>query len=219
MTRGQMRTMLQRRLDDEAEETWDDSELNDILNVALMRIEVEVLKVDPEAFLRLDDADIVADQELYAKPTNMVHEVALFKKSTTASTYCRLQRIDYNETLSTCDDGSGRSSEGLKYAHWGRYFLLSPKPSESQASGLRLAHVPILSMSDDADVPQLVQPLHLAVVLYADLLARGEDGTGEGTEKKGTWSELASLLAAIPSYYRKSAADEQRIRADVVKGY
>ena len=80
-----MLTILRRRINDVPEEVWTDAELTLLINQALSRLAIDVLKVDPQAFFSIDDANIVANQYLYAKPSNMVHELALLKLAEDAS--------------------------------------------------------------------------------------------------------------------------------------
>jgi hypothetical protein len=218
MNRALMRTMLRRRVDDVEEEVWADSDLDQILIVATQLMETHVLEIDAEAFIQIDTAHIVSGQKEYEKPAGMLHEIALLKLGSDGVTYTRIRRLDYNQILEREADG-GSSSETV-YAHMGRYLVLSPTPSASVTAGLRAVYVPSLTLAEDTDIPPMPLPLHIGVVMEADLLLQGE--TGEGAEGKDakTSKDLANIKNSIPKYYRKSVADEQRVRLDgSVKGY
>lgn len=216
MNRALIRTMLRRRADDVPEETWADSDLDQIIIIATQMMEVEVLKVSPEAFIQIDTAHLVAAQDMYAKPAGMMHEIALLMKGDTGL-YTRLKRLDYNQIL---ERGNAVTSVAdTVYCHLGNYILISPTPPASVTAGLKMVHVPALTLAVDTDIPPMQLPLHIGIVLKSDLLLQGE--TGEGAEAKDakTSKDLKTITDSIPQYYRQSAADEQMVRIDFSKGY
>lgn len=211
MTRGQLRTMLRRQLQEVSEDQWTDDTLDSYLNMGLHSLQQAIMAVRPEAYLRIDDTDIVNASSdptlaLIPKPQGFHHEIRLQKQdSTSSSGWTDLGMISYTKTR-----GRVSSGQELKYAHWGRYFLLSPPPSTSVVGGLRLEWVPTLTMAEDTDVPDVPISLHKAIVYYAM-----KDALGETTEAaKIADGQLQVMLAQIPGFFIQSGADAEQI--DVV---
>jgi len=207
MTRGEMHEMFRRRIQDVAEDLFLDSTVNRYLNAGLRYMQKEVLKLDPEAFFEVAQTDIVANQGLYEKPTNMIHEIA-FKIMGTGGRYIRLVRRPYFNTIS-------RNSEaGAIYCHHGAFFLISPTPTSSVVDGIELVHCPTLTMADDSDVPPLNINIHEGVVFSAEVFARGENGEGKSVFETKAKEDLALVVNNLPLYYKRSAADVQQIEMD-----
>ena len=214
MNLSAIRTVLRRRINDVVSEVWDDSALNAVINMAYQRIEIEILKTDPEAFIETATCSVVANQSTYRKPTNSLYEIALLGLDTSTSLYTtRYERKDYNQVFSRSTGAT------TVYVHLGNYYLISPTPTQSLTAGLEVQHVPALVLSADTDVPVVHLNLHRAIILDADLLLQGETGEGEEAKAVKTQKDRDELLATIPSYYRRSAADPQKVRIDLDKRY
>lgn len=208
-----MRTLLRRRLNETSADLWQDADLNDLLNAGAHRTEKEVLKVDPLAFIYIDQLDIAANQVFYAKPQGFWYEMEVgYKDSADVTGYRELVKRPYWVARASASGGE------VVYAHLGRFFALYPKPSVSVAAGLQLLYVPTLSMAADSDVLDIHLALHMAVVVEAQLLALGETGDS----RKELREEKADLVADIPLYYQSSAGAPDRLSIDVAslgKGY
>lgn len=207
MTRSQIRTMLRRRVQETTADQWTDSDLNDLINLAYQRVELDILTVNPQAFTSRYQADIVSGQDLYEKPAGFNHELS-FKLLDDDGVYKRMDMLSFVTNEARTNEST------TKYAHWGAYFHLAPTPSTSVTAGLELDFIPSLSMTDDADVPKIAHPLHMAIVYHAQLLALGE--TGE--EQKRAAEELQILVNKIPLYYQPTGQPSS-FEPQIDKGY
>ena len=204
-TRAQLRAWLRRRLQETTPAQWTDSTLNSYLNEGLYFMQQEIEKIEPEAFVYVDTANTVADQDLYAMPTNMKSDLELEYKAASSSEYATVPKRDRRFTR--------ENTTGLVYyAHQGRYFLIRPVPSNSVSAGLRLTYVPILTMGSDSDVPILNIDLHMGIVLAAQLTALGD--VDESTGKEAVRTELAQMILRIPLHYQKTSAEPDRFSVD-----
>lgn len=209
VTRTQMRTILRRRLNEVTADQWQDADLNDLINHAYQRMEMDILSVNPDAFISTYRADIVLNQQLYEKPAGFNYETAFKILDTGTSTYKRVDLVDYHVGLDRTGD-----QEGTKYSHFGSYFFLSPKPGQNLAAGIELDFVPTLSMTADTDVPKVALPLHMGIIHHAAIMAFGE--TGEDVKRE--LELLSTIVNKIPAYYLKTSAG-QAFTPDISKGY
>lgn len=209
----QMRTMLRRRLKEVTADQWTDGVLDDNLNLGLGRMQLEIMKLNPRAFLSIFKTDIVpaaTDSEYYSKPVGAFYDVAIKALQSDAS-YKPLKAIAYLETL-------GRTDTDLKYADFDeRTFVLSPKPTAAVVDGLRWEGVALLTMAVDTDVPKLNIALHMGIVFFAEIITLGD--TAEVSER--VQGDLAPLLNSIPQWYQPSGSlgHSDHFTVDVDKGY
>lgn len=192
MNRGTMRTLLRRRLLEPTTDQWDDSTLNDLLNVSLGLVRKQVRKVDPEFDIRWEYRDTVAGISFYEKPsgTRGAIEVGL-KKAAADADWSPLRRVAYHIARTYTSEAE------MVYCHRGAYIGLFPAPSTSVVSGIQFLHAPTESLAADTDVPRLEESLQYATVCWAALLAKGESPEDDGKDAR----ELARLLGDIPSDY------------------
>jgi hypothetical protein len=200
MNRGTARSLLRRRINEVTADNWTDGDLNDILNIGIHQVQTAIHKVDPEAFVYIDRASIVANQEFYPKPEGLWYEMAVRLLNSSTGKYERIEKRDYSyaEDLAT--------SESTVYSHVGRLLALRPIPSASLASGLELLYVPTLSVAVDTDIIPVHLALHNAVVQASQLLLLPE--TGEAYKDVQEAYDRTILL--IPEYYRKSAGEPEQ---------
>jgi hypothetical protein len=196
-----MRTLLRRELNEVSAEQWSDSELNDLLNYGLQWVQTQIVKVSPAFVVHRYLAPIQANKDLVDKPVGMLWEWRFEKLDSSSSTYKRVPRHPggYEEMTKR---GSGAD---LAYTHIGRWFAVHPVPTSDLADGWRVWFMPTLDMAADSDVPDIVHPLHYAVVLKAKLLAIGE--TAESSDD--TRKRLGDMLADIFTWYQDSAAEPE----------
>lgn len=215
MNRGGMRDMLRRILMEDSADNWTDTELNEILNLALQSWQDYVLAVDPDAFLQWDYADLTVDERYYPKPVGMRSEVELgYKGDTSWTDYKPLELYGY-QSLRRGIVGTRRESDtdpiptepSGKYAHAGDFFFLGWNPAATVSEGLEVSYVPHLTMAVDSDVPDLAIGLHYGVVVEAAIMALDE--TPEPTEKLE--KKRDRLVNKIGLYYRKSQASGDHI--------
>jgi len=188
MTRGQMRTLLRRQLQDVPEVQWPvDSELDALLNSAYTLVQKEIRKVSPTAHQFWDYINTVAGTSWYPLPQTFgIRRISLKQAD---GTYTKLTLKDY-------DTIKGLSGSETYYAKEGQWIGIFPAPT-TMANGIELVHVPIMEMALDADVPRIKLPLHIGIVWWAKLLALGE--TADATSD--TKSRLQELLGDIPVWY------------------
>jgi hypothetical protein len=207
-TRTQLRAWLRRRLQETTADQWTDSVLNDYLNEGLHFVQQEIEKIDPEAFMYEDSANIVASQRTYAWPANMKREVKVkVKMTSTATSYTTLERVGIRKVDNP--DIGPVSDQVNTYAHYGRYLKLQATPAENVTKGLWLQYIPTLVMGADADVPVIPVDLHMGIVLAAQLTAFG-DASGT-TDKEQVRQELADVIVRLPLHYVKSGAEPDKI--------
>ena len=192
MNRGVMRTLLRRRLLEPSADQWDDSTLNDLLNLGLALVRKQVRKVDYEFDIRWEYRDTVAGTSWYEKPagTRGPTEIAV-KKSTSDLDWEALARKPYHiAKLYTAE-------AEMVYCHRGVYIGLFPAPTTAVTDGIQFLHAPSESLALDTDIPRLEESLQYAVVCGASLLAKGESPEDDSKDAK----ELQRLLGDIPADY------------------
>lgn len=171
MNRGEMRAMLKDCLQEPSGTATDQfsiPQLNMLLNRGLLWVATMVQRVNPDAVLAIDTFALAANKNLYPVPTGCV---AVRKVVRTRDGKRLARRSDAyldatygavtGESVTT---GTTLARDPLEWAQFGRFIRLGPTPNEALANGIRITYIPSLTMSDDADVPQLVEGLHDAVV-------------------------------------------------------
>lgn len=195
-----MRALLRRRVNEATANLWTDPDLNDLLDIGLQQVQQYVQAVDPDAFLFRSRIDLVADQALYQLPDNCQGLRAVKKKDPVSGLYERLRPTTYERAQDRSEQETD-DSDG-EFARFGKFLWILPAPSANQSAGLELDFVPVLSLGADTDVPPIPISLHYAVVLRAEIAAKGE--TSDGADV--ALAEFASLMGTIPSWYRPSIA-------------
>lgn len=203
-----MRTLLRRRLQESTADQWQDSDLNDLLNLGLHEIQKRVVAVDPFFLVYIDEADSVGSQDLYKKPVGFWYEFSLEVKDSAAGEYKRIKREDDPEVQL-----SGNATVQT-YSHFGQYFRIKPAPAVNLVDGIRLSYMPTLEMAADSDVPDIHLALHMAAVVAAQMVTMGELGVARDTIQ----AELESLSnpEIIGRYYHRSAADLDQVKVDLI---
>jgi len=210
MTRSQMRVLLKRRLNEPtAGDQWANAELNELLNLGLQATETFLLAADPEAVVRKSQCATVTGQNEYGWPTDMLYEIEVSLLNATSGAYDVVSKRPF------ADIRDLTTSETQCYAHWGRYCYLAPAPAAGVAAGLRITHVPALTMADDTSVPKIPAQWHMMVVLNAQILALGEGADSA----KGPMAERDSLYGQLQAVHRNSAAAPSPLEPSVVRDY
>jgi hypothetical protein len=213
-TRTQLRSWLQRRLQDSGNAQWADADLNTYLNASLQYIEKEILKVDPMAFIYQDTASIVSGTQYYPMPSNSMFEVGVYTKAT-GGEYGWLDYIElpWIQAGSSSNWESNPFSTG--YSRAGRYLVLYPSPTLSVTDGIKLEYVPWLTMGADTDVPEIDAGLQEGIVYRAEEIALG-DTAQEAIKAK---EDLAQVIQAIPLYYRRRGGVQRLSPQDTLAAY
>ena len=207
MNRSGMRTLLRRRLLEPTADQWDDSTLNDLLNLALSFVRKHMRKSDPEFDIRWEYRDTVAGTSFYEKPagTRGLIELGL-KLDASASDYTPLVRRPYHVAR------TNTSAAETFYCHRGAYIGIFPAPSASIVQGISFMHAPTETLAADTDISRLDDTLQYAAVVWAALLAKGESPEDDSKDAK----ELARILgdSAVdvsdlgqPTYLQPDIAD------------
>lgn len=207
------RDLLRRRLRDTEEEIWTDGQLNSIINLAILRVQLRVMRVNPEAELTVWRANLVSGQQYYNKPagaTNFI-EVAM-KDSDAATGYRPLTRSDYFRNRDRTEPSG--DILGTYYSLFANKVFVAPAPTSDVTDGLQFIGVPALSAGDDADVLPLHLALHFAVVLYAEIIAKGETDEAKAEIRE----ELNAVDADITTLYSYGGLAES-ISLDIDKEY
>jgi hypothetical protein len=190
VTRATIRTLLRRRLNEQSADTWDDSTLNTLVDLAYALVLKQVRKVDPEALVFWDYRNSVAGANWYEKPSGTRGPVEVGLKSTAADTdWTALKRKPYYLARDWVD--------GTVYCHRGTYIGIFPAPTASVTQGIQFLHAPTDSLAVDTDVPKLETTLHYAIVLWAALIAKGESPESDAKDA----AELQRIIGDIPQDY------------------
>lgn len=193
MTRGTIRTLLRRRVNETVADRYDDSTLNTYIDLAYALVLKQVRKVDPEAVLFWDYRNTVAGVNWYEKPAGTRGPVEVGLKSASTDTdWEPLKRAAHHIAR---DAAAG--SETV-YCHRGTYIGIFPAPTVAVVNGLQFLHAPTDTLAADTDVPKLETTLHYAIVLWAALIAKGE--SPEAADSKDA-AELQRLIGDIPLDY------------------
>lgn len=192
-----MKAWVRRRLKDEAKEQFtDDSPIDIALNVGAQQVQREVTRAAPDAFRRIYIRNLEANKYRYQWPRGFLRSKRLAIKYDGAN----FTQMDPGVEDWIEDGTYAQQGVGGIYAVSGGEIVIYPTPTLSVVEGFKLAYVPTLSMADDDDDLDdlgLVQPLHIAVVLWGVKLLLPE-GAEDAREVN---AEIKSVLSDIPSYY------------------
>jgi len=203
-----MRDILRRRINDPSSGgQYSDAELDTMINVAVVLLQKEILKLRPYGFLQWELWDIVADQIRYPMTAGTINLVYVgYRQSASATKFTKLDKKDLLQVI---------NNEVTKaYAHAGREILLTDDlVSTAVATGLRAIHVPTLELSADATTTEdkgIPRPLDMAIVVWAHELLTPESGesrTAVATERK-------EMLADLPEYFAQDTDGSSQLRPD-----
>lgn len=204
-TRVQLRTMLQRRLQDTENAQWTNAVLNEYLNYGYQYMEKRILEVDPMSFIYTDTAALTVDVSDYPMPSNSMWEVGVYIRGTVGGAYAWLDKIELPWIQAGGSANWDVNPFTSGYGRRGRYLVIHPTPSGTIAAGLKLEFVPWLTMGSDTDVPELDVGLHDGIVYRAEEIALG-DTAQESVKAR---EDLAQVVTDISRYYRRSGGVER----------
>lgn len=202
MTRAQIRTLLRRHIQDVPAVSWTDVELDAIINLAYSLVQKEIRKIDPEAHLFWDYMNTVAGTSWYPLPATFSVSQVGIKGASTDLVHTRLDPKRYQDIVVLT------AASHQYYALRGQWIGIFPAPTVSVTNGLELVSNPIMALADDAEVPRIKDPLHLAIVYWARLIALGD------TDEKGdeTRIRLNEMLGDLPFWYNLNADDNMKLQ-------
>jgi len=196
MLHSDMLFWQRQRLHDSEKRTFpDDGHLTSALNVAAYQVQAKVMRVAPDVFRKHWFRDLLPNVYRYQLPRGFI----------------RPKLVMLNGVMA--DPGTERGIETGLYGSdpffniTGGEIVISPKPETTVDNGLHVLYVPVLSLSgatDDLQDQGLVEPLHMAVVLWAVKLLMPEGG--EENEKID--AEILSLTNQIPEFYGTHGSGE-----------
>lgn len=190
MTRATIRDLVRRRLNEAVADSWPDSIINTVIDLAYALVLKQVRKADPEALIFWDYRNSVAGTNWYEKPSGTRGPVEVSLKSAASDTdWTPLKRAPYYIARDNTDD--------TVYCHRGTYVGIFPAPTTSVTLGIQFLHAPTDSLAVDTDVPKVEQTLHYAIVVWTCLILKGE--TPESDSKDA--AELLRIIGDIPADY------------------
>lgn len=218
MTYAAIRTLLRRQINEVTAQTWQDSDLDVYIQIALNLLQKEITKIDPEAFRTSENINLVAgttDYTLATSPTAHSGVLLVERKSTTSSTtYARQVHKDLNIVRDFLLNGQlvsgavGDQMNGVYAVSGMSVIVISPAPDAAVTAGLRVTLRPVLTQGMDSDSPQLPSPLHYTIALLAKTVALGETYQDTAlTEKR-----LNEVLADLPFYYSRDDGEAPQLR-------
>jgi hypothetical protein len=209
-----MRTLLRRRLKDQAVINWDDGELNTMLNEGSSWVQKEIVKADPAAFVVITHQHIQAGVNRYPKPQGIWSLIDVARKNSTTGVYSSLGAPVDVRTVRGLQ--AGAASTVTRYAILGNEIMIGPTPTAALNDGLEWTWVQSATMSEDDDVSPIHIALHNAIVLRAHILLMAETNSSEAAELR---KQLQEEMEDIPTYYRRTAGQEMPLMPMIVKGY
>ena len=199
----QMRRWARRRLlDTGAQQRFNDADIDSALNVGAQQVQAEIDRVNKNAFRRIVLRDLEADTYRYQNPRGLLRYVSVQCKYPTFTKYVKADPTTEDE-IENPDSELRRSypnAGGVFFAVSGGELILFPTPTAAVEDGLRLRYIPVLGMSqddDDLDDLGLLQPFHIAVILWGVKLLLPEDGE----DSKGVDAEIMKVMDRVPDYY------------------
>lgn len=189
-----------RLLDDQSEDFTAARRLS-ALNVAAQLVQKEVQKVDPDAFRRIYTANLEINERRYQYPRGFLKLKLLVlngvKAEAVPEEWIFMQGSrEWANLLRSVEAG---------YALAGGELVIYPTPTANVEDGIELLYVPALALAEpDDDLSEfgLVEPLHMAVVLWAVKLLKPETGERD----KDIDAEIREILTDIGTYYPLSPA-------------
>jgi hypothetical protein len=210
MTRSDIRTLVKRRVQEPGDTHWTDAEIDAAINLAYQAAQARHLENYPEAYIRVDRADLVADQHEYAKPEGIISLIELAVKDSVTGLYTPIE----SESFNVLRERNAGSTSVQKFADLGRWWYLDPAPSASVVGGLQATIVPALSLPADTSVPQLPAPWHMVLVINTQIILLGE--TSDAVEQLIVERDL---LYTRLSGIRRGNIPETRLRPAVTRSY
>ena len=206
-TRAQMREITRRRLLEQSADRWDDADLNSLLNMALNRVQLGLMRIDPDRFIYKSTAPVVANDEYVELPSGFWNVKRVRFKSEAAGDWKRIKPSTMKLLTERLEGGTADPSD-THYVVLSKWILLTPTPSVSVNPGLELLWVPTLTMAADADVPDIPLLSHMAVVVQTHIYALPEVGT---TQRDELVAEYRDIMNDLILAWNQGGLDEGRV--------
>ncbi len=217
MTRGDMRSMLERQLQDTGNAVWSTANLNTYLNLGLNFMQTAILQVDPEAYFEVSRTNMISTgsyPDLYPFPQGMQRVTKVELQYSTDDTYSQAFKRR-NDQIDQFVLGNTETTQN----HWakkGRWLRIYPTPVAASTNGIRLTFVPTLTMGADADVPDLLLTLHKGIVYAARIDALGDtDEDTDAATLDAVSKKLAVILDRIPLYFGQDHSEPEQMEVGI----
>lgn len=213
MTLATARYLWRRLMTEQVAVNWSDSDALTYINLAYMLVQNQVKKVDPEALIQWDYADLVGNTKWYKVPLSTYgpSEVAILDPQSSAmDPYNAIEFRPFNLARQWDNTVSGITSMSTVWSKRGRWIGIHPTPQASLTQGLRFQHAGIDQVAVDTDTFLLLEPAAYAVVLWAAKLARGE--TPE--DPQNIAGQLQAIIGDLPNWYSRNLAMPEFISPD-----
>lgn len=199
-----MKPIVWRRLMDPQHERFNESEVLAALQQGALLVQKAVLRAAPDAFRTIYKRNLTASVYRYPIPVGLLRMKFVTLDYNGTGTYAKATRAREEdiETGVFADDGD----YDPRYCVNGGDISIYPTPTITVAEGMRLFCSQCVTLTDDDDDPEtqgLLQPLHLAIPLYAVKLLKPEDGE----DQKEIDAEIRELLSDIGDLYSGFGAD------------
>lgn len=218
MTRATIRTILRRHINDVGDANgdgvqWSDEELNEVIDTAYQLVTKEVRKIDPEAHLSWDYADIVSGRSWYDMPETFgLSHVAIL--DTSSGLYIPIKQKKYEDigphqfwSGAVIVSGATSILDQTYYTIRGQFIGIFPTPSVSITDGLELVHFPIKALTEDCETPIIKSPLHICIAWWAKLILLGDtDGNSQETRVR-----LQEVLGDIAGWYNQATNASEKL--------
>jgi hypothetical protein len=192
-----LRLLLRRQIKDPPSGgDWQEPELDALLNAGLLQIQRLIKQAVPHAFISTDTIDLISGTSLYALSLLSPAPWWIYsirKLDSSSGSYAKIDKKPYSYLQSYTDTDETTTI----WARIGRNIAIAPTPTTSQTAGLEVVYEPLLTMTLDADIPAIHDGLHMAIVLWAKILASEESDE----QMDATRKTLAEMLVDISSYY------------------
>lgn len=199
-----MRTLLARRLQDEAADQWSSADKDDLLVVGISKLQAMILDLKPGAFMQISSFATVVDQDLYAKPTGILQMIRMELQNLTDSRYTELFPANFEALIDDNPDNTDTST-GQRYAEVGQHFLIRPAPSAVRTA--RIWFSPEISSAnwDTAIQGSIPSALHTLPVDFAvvEMLSETAQPAVEAQVR------IKVALDLLPAFYGRSNSKQK----------
>ena len=218
MNRGYIRTLARKRLGETTAAFWTDAELNGYINDGIQDIafRTKSIKTGPTQF------NAYADQALYGLQANLPLCLAiteLYYYNILTLKWIKLRSTSRTE-LDETNPGWLSAPSALPNQFWwdrelDKVYLYPPPQSQYISANCVQAYYAIQStdLASDQDIPQIPQPIHLAVIDY--VVAYSFESRGWGDKANDAWNKYRTRL----SDYDVERGREREDDNVIMKGY
>lgn len=199
-----MKPIVWRRLMDPQHERFDEPMVLAALQQAALLVQKAVLRAAPDAFRTIYKSNLTATVYRYPIPVGLLRMKFVTLDYGGTGVYVKAERAREEDIETGVFDEMGDYDP--RFCVTGGEISIWPTPTLTVTNGMRLFCSLCVTLTDDDDDPEtqgLLQPLHLAIPLYAVKLLMPEDGE----DQKGIDAEIREILSDIGSLYSGFGAD------------